>query len=109
MVNKEIRQFEIYIVPLDPTKGSEIKKTKPCVIISPNEMNSLNTVLIAPMTTKGINFPTRISVKFQEKKGQVALDQIRAIDKKRLSKKVGELTRSESEKVLNTLQAIFSK
>jgi len=106
MVNPS--RFDIHLVTLDPTKGSEIKKTRPCVIISPDEMNVLKTVIVAPMTTKGIRFPTRIPVTFQQKKGQIVLDQIRAIDKARLGKKLGSLRSSVSNKVLTILQEMFS-
>lgn len=103
-----VNQFEIYTVSLDPTKGSEIKKTRPCLIVSPNEMNVLNTVIVAPMTTKGIIFPTRIPLVFQSKKGQIALDQIRSIDKTRLNQKIGTLNHQTAMKVLNVLQEMFS-
>jgi mRNA interferase MazF len=103
-----MQRFEIYLVQLDPTQGSEIKKTRPCVIISPDEMNVLQTVLIAPMTTKGFAFPTRIHLTFQGKKGQIVLDQIRAIDKSRLIKKVGKLKEPVAFQVLNVLQEMFA-
>lgn len=103
-----VKQFEIYPIQLDPTKGSEINKTRPCVIISPDEMNVLNTVLVAPMTTKGINFPTRVKLTFQGKTGQIALDQIRAVDKSRLGNCIGNLKDSVAHKVLETLQEMFS-
>ncbi len=103
-----VNQFEIYTVSLDPTKGSEIKKTRPCLVVSPNEMNVLNTVIVAPMTTKGITFPTRVPLVFQSKKGQIAVDQIRAIDKTRLNQKIGTLNHQTAIKVLNVLQEMFS-
>lgn len=81
----KISRFEVYSVTLDPTQGSEIKKTRPCVVISPNEMNHfIKTVIIAPMTTKGQNFPTRVPIEFNGKAGFVVLDQIRTVDKSRL-------------------------
>lgn len=87
-----VKRFEIYLVALDPTTGSEIKKTRPCLIISPDEMNrTLKTVLIAPMTTTLRAFPSRVRVTFQSKKGEIVLDQIRAIDKDRLVKKLGKI------------------
>ena len=104
-----VNRFDVYVVALDPTKGSEIKKTRPCVVISPDEMNVLKTVIVAPMTTKGINLPTRVPLVFQEKKGQIVLDQIRTIDKKRLSKKIGVLSISTSKKVLSVLQEMFAE
>ncbi|MEZ4916926.1 MAG: type II toxin-antitoxin system PemK/MazF family toxin [Chitinophagales bacterium] len=92
----ELNQYSIVLVNLDPTIGSEIKKTRPCVIISPNEMNKyLNTVVIAPMTTNLKKYPTRISVKHNGKKGMIAIDQIRTIDKKRILKVFEKLTKSE--------------
>ena len=109
VVNKSIERFDIYLVKLDPTLGSEIKKTRPCVVISPNEMNILKTILVAPMTTNGIVFPTRVKVTFQGKAGQIALDQIRSIDKSRLIKKVGILREPTAENVLEVLQEMFSK
>lgn len=103
-----VKQFEIYLIHLDPTKGSEINKTRPCVVISPDEMNILKTVLVAPMTTKGINFPTRVKLTFQGKTGQIALDQIRAVDKSRLGDCLGNIKDSVAQKVLETLQEMFS-
>jgi mRNA interferase MazF len=83
-----VKRFEVYLVNLDPTLGREIKKTRPCLIISPDEMNQyLATVIVAPMTTKGQDYPTRIPCKFQGKSGQVVLDQIRTIDRVRLVKR----------------------
>ena len=88
----EIFQYDIYLINLDPTIGHEIKKTKPCVVISPNEMNKyLQTVIIAPMTTKSHPFPTRIEVEFSGKKGYIVLDQLRTIDRKRLITQVSGL------------------
>lgn len=87
-----INQYEIYWIDLDPTKGSEIKKTRPCVVISPNEMNnSINTVIIAPMTSTSKNYPTRIKTTLDERDGWIVLDQIRCVDKSRLVKVVGVL------------------
>lgn len=103
-----IQRFEVYLVVLDPTLGSEIQKTRPCVVISPNEMNALKTVLVAPMTTKGNNYPSRIPFTFQGKKGQIILDQIRAVDKTRLVKKLGVLNEKIALKMLNVLQEMFS-
>lgn len=105
-----VNRFEVYLISLDPTYGHEIKKTRPCVIVSPNELNSsLKTVLIAPMTSAIHDFPSRISILFSGKTGEIALDQIRVIDKKRLKKKLGKLSKSDSEKLLILLQAIFAK
>lgn len=103
-----VNRFDIYLIQLDPTVGAEIKKTRPCVAISPDEMNVLNTVLVAPMTTKGIKLPTRVKVTFQGKAGQVVLDQIRAVDKVRLVKHVGHLKSPTSDQVLAVLQEMFT-
>jgi mRNA interferase MazF len=103
-----IDQYEIVLVNFDPTVGSEIKKTRPCVVISPNEMNKyLNTVIIAPMTSKSKNYPTRVAVKHDSKKGWIVLDQIRTIDKQRIIKTLDTLTEKEIEKVKMTLKEIF--
>ena len=103
-----MKRFDVYLVNLDPTKGREIKKTRPATIISPNEMNDhISTVTIAPMTTKGRDYPTRISCKFQGKQGQIILDQIRTVDKFRLVKRLGKIDNSTSEKILNLSQEMF--
>src|SRR5690606_25124439 len=86
------RRFDVWLVNLDPTIGSEIRKTRPALIVSPDEMNAhIATVIIAPMTTKGRNYPTRIACKFQRKSGQVVLDQLRTVDKARLVKRLGQI------------------
>ncbi len=106
----KLKRFEIFLVNLDPTVGSEIKKTRPIVIISPDSMNlsRLKTVIIAPMTsTIKENFPTRIDIAFQDKKGQVALDQLRAIDRSRLIKKLGFLDNEAQLNIRNTLTIMF--
>ncbi len=85
-------RYEIYWVDLDPAKGSEIKKIRPCVILSPNEMNhNINTIIIAPITSASKNYPTRININLENKDGWIVLDQIRCIDKVRLVKKIGML------------------
>jgi mRNA interferase MazF len=82
----ELNRFDVVLVPLDPTKGSEIKKTRPCLVISPNEMNhNISTIIVAPMTSKGRRYPTRVDVVFQETKGQIVLDQIRKAQENTLS------------------------
>lgn len=104
-----VKRFDIYLVNLDPTIGKEIKKTRPCLIISPDEMNiHLSTVILAPMTTKGRSYPSRISCKFEDKEGQIVLDQIRTIDKIRIVKKLGKLDISTQKQVLKTLVELFS-
>jgi len=91
----DIKQYHVYLINLDPTIGHEIKKTRPCVIISPNEMNqNIGTIIIAPMTTKSHNYPTRISLTFLGKKGWVVLDQIRTIDKARIVKELGSINKN---------------
>ena len=105
----EINRFEVFLVNLDPTIGHEIKKTRPCLIISPNEMNHfISTVIVAPMTTKGRNYPTRISCSFQGKSGQIVLDQIRTVDKRRLVKKLGGISKNAQTKILNLLHEMFA-
>ena len=102
-------RFEIYLVSLDPTQGHEIRKTRPCVVISPDEMNHhIGTVIVAPMTTKGREYPTRVPVNFQRKKGQIVLDQIRTVDKTRLVKRLGKLDKTVSNRVLGVLQEMFA-
>ena len=109
MVTKMSTQGDIYLINLEPAIGHEIKKTRPCVIISPNEMNKfISTIIIAPMTTKSHNYPTRVSVQFQNKKGWIVLDQIRTIDKKRLIKKVGKITPNTLNKIKSILQIMFA-
>lgn len=105
-----VNRFEVYLVSLDPTKGAEIKKSRPCLIISPDEMNNaLNTVITAPMTSTIRNYPTRIQTTFQGKKGEIVLDQIRAVDKMRLFKKLGSINSNTSSKVLTALTEIFNE
>jgi mRNA interferase MazF len=102
-------RFDIFLVNLDPTVGSEIKKSRPCVIISPNEMNKyLNTVIIAPMTSVRRGYPTRIVCRFKGKTGEIVLDQIRSIDKARLVRKLGTLNEEIQNQILLTLQEMFS-
>lgn len=104
-----ISRFDVCLINLDPTLGHEIKKTRPCLIISPDEMNRhIRTVIIAPMTTAGRKYPTRISTSFQGKKGQIVLDQIRTVDKKRLVKVVGRIDDPTASRVLDTLAEMFA-
>ena len=106
---KPVQRFEVHLISLDPTKGSEIRKTRPCLIISPNEMNKhIRTVIIAPMTSAIKNYPTRVTTTFQGKKGQIVLDQIRTVDKSRLIKNLGSISSAAREKVLSVLQEIFA-
>ena len=104
-----VNRFDVYLVNLDPTVVSEIKKTRPCLIISPNEMNHhIRTVIIAPMTTAGRDYPTRVSCTFKRKMGQIVLDQIRTIDKSRLLKKLGVINLDTQSKIISVLQRLFA-
>jgi mRNA interferase MazF len=106
----EIARFGVYLVALDPTVGSEIQKTRPCLVISPDEMNRyVKTIIIAPMTTKGRPYPTRIKCTFQGTIGQIVLDQIRTVDESRLVRKLGTLDKKTGTKVLSVLQEIFTE
>lgn len=104
------RRFEIYLVNLDPTVGHEMKKLRPGVVVSPDEMNRhVQTVIVAPMTTKGQPYPTRVACTFQGKRGQIVLEQIRAIDRVRLVKRLGKLTGGQAADVLAVLGAMFAE
>lgn len=105
-----VRRFEVYLTNLNPTVGVEIQKRRPCLIVSPNELNQIvKTIIIAPMTTKSRNLPSRVACEFENKSGYIVLDQIRAIDKMRLGKKLGEIDEDTQAKVLAKLQEIFAK
>ena len=104
-----MQRFEVILISLDPEKGSEIRKSRPDVIISPDEMNRhIRTVIIAPMTSTIKNYPTHVTTTFQAKKGQIVLDQIRTVDKGRLIKNLGSISKAAEEKVLGVLQEIFA-
>jgi len=104
-----VSRFEVYLARLDPTEGYEIQKTRPCLIISPDEMNRhIGTVIVAPMTTKGRSYPTRVPVRFQRKAGQIVLDQIRTVDKNRLVKRLGKIDEDTAQKVLAVLSEMFA-
>ena len=103
----DIKRYEIYLIKLNPTIGSEIQKTRPCIVISPNEMNILKTVIVAPMTSKGFDFIFRPKIKFEKKDGLVLLDQIRAVDKTRLVKKLGNVDKRTSKEISKTLVTMF--
>jgi len=106
----EYQRFEVYLINLDPTIGSEIKKTRPCVIISPNEMNNhISTVIIAPLTSRLRNYPTRIPCRVEGKQGQIVLDQIRTVDKSRLIKKITTLNKPIQSKIISKLIEMFSE
>lgn len=99
---------EVWLVSLDPVQGSEIRKTRPCLVISPDEMNRhLRTVIVAPMTTADRPYPTRVPLSFQGKHGQVALDQLRAVDRQRLVKKLGAVSGKTAEAVSARLVEMF--
>ena len=105
----EIKRFDVLLIELDPTEGSEIKKTRPCLVISPDEINQhLRTLIIAPMTTKGRIYPTRVACVFQGKDGQVVLDQLRTIDRSRIAKRLGVIEPKTRKLVLSTLAELFA-
>ena len=106
---KTIHRFEVWWVNLEPTKGSEIRKTRPCVIISPDELAALKTIIVAPMTSQGFDFPSRISCEFAEKQALILLDQMRAVDKDRLLEKMGILEASVQKKVISCLLELFAE
>ncbi len=104
-----VSRFDVFLVRLDPTEGREIRKTRPCLIISPDEMNQyIDTVIIAPMTTKGRPYPTRVPVQFKEKAGQVVLDQVRTVAKSRLVKRLGKVDQMTRTQVLAVLAELFA-
>ncbi len=104
----DLNQYEIVLVNLDPTMGSEIKKTRPCLIISPNEINhNLRTVTVAPMTTRSRNYPTRVRVKHNKKVGWVVIDQIRTIDKSRIIKVLGRISEKEIDQCKQIIMETF--
>jgi mRNA interferase MazF len=103
-----INRFEVHLVALDPTIGSEIKKTRPCLVVSPDEINhNIRTVIVAPMTTRGQSYPTRVPCRFQRRNGQVVLDQIRSVDRLRLVKKLGRIDADTATAVLDVLREMF--
>jgi len=104
-----VRRFAVYLVSLDPTIGSEMQKTRPALVVSPDEMNaSIATVLIAPMTTRGRAYPTRVPCEFQGKSGEIALDQLRVVDKARLIRQLGTIDAATRQTILDTLAAMFA-
>jgi mRNA interferase MazF len=104
-----VNRFDVCLINLDPTIGSEIQKTRPCLIISPDEMNRhIRTVIVAPMTTAGKDYPTRVSCTFKRKKAQIVLDQIRTIDKTRIIKKIGSVDPETQLEVISVLQRLFA-
>jgi mRNA interferase MazF len=104
----DLKQYQIVLINLDPTVGSEMKKTRPCVIISPNEMNKfLQTIVVAPMTSSSKTYPTRVEINHDKKKGWIVLDQIRTVDRQRITKILGNLTEKEIQKVKAILRETF--
>ena len=106
----DVRRFEVYLVNLDPTVGSEIRKKRPCVVVSPDEMNrNIRTVIVAPMTTKGRDYPTRVKCRLGGKEGQVVLDQLRTVDKERLVQRLGEIDGRTGRAALSVLSEMFAE
>lgn len=104
-----VSRFDVFLITLDPAQGHEIRKTRPCVVISPDEMNRhIGTVIVAPMTTKGRDYLTRIPLTFQRKKGQIVLDQVRTVDKARLVKRLGKIDKNTAARTLTVLQEMFA-
>jgi mRNA interferase MazF len=105
-----VKRFDVLLVNLDPTVGQETKKSRPCLVISPDELNrNISTVIVAPMTTKGRNYPTRVSCSFHGKKGLILLEQMRAVDKIRLIKKLGRIDSYVQTQVFSALSELFSE
>jgi mRNA interferase MazF len=104
-----VSRSEVYVVNLDPTRGSEIKKTRPCLVVSPDEMNHhIRTVIVAPLTTRGRPYPTRVPCRFAGSEGQVVLDQLRTVDRSRLVKRLGQIERQTMAAVLAALTEMFA-
>lgn len=102
------RRFEVWLISLDPTRGAEIRKTRPCVVVSPDEMNPhVRTVIVAPMTTVSRDYPSRVRVRFEGKTGQIALDQIRTVDRARLLRRLGALPTATARRVADVLVELF--
>jgi mRNA interferase MazF len=105
----EVKRFDVWLVNLDPTLGSEMKKTRPCLVVSPDEMNRhISTVIVAPMTTKGRPYPTRVACRFQGRTGQIVLDQLRTVDKTRLVKRLGPIGAQMQKAALLVLAEMFA-
>ena len=105
-----VKRFDVFLVQLNPTIGREIQKVRPCVVISPDEMNkSVGTVIVAPMTSRGGDYPSRVTCNFEDKVGQIILDQIRCVDKTRLVRKLGRISQEEQESVLKILAEMFAE
>ena len=110
VVAAAIRRFDVYLVNLDPTMGSEIQKTRPCAVLSPDEMNrNVRTLIIAPMTMRGYAYPSRVDCQFQGRRGRIVLDQMRAVDRRRLVRRMGQLDEPAQNAVLAALQRMFAR
>src|SRR5436190_21160291 len=108
-VSRPLRRGDVCLIQLDPTRGSEIRKTRPCLVVSPDELNQhLRTLIVAPMTTHGQVYPWRIACRFQNRAGFVALDQLRTVDAERIARRLGRMSPNTIDSVLNTLQEMFS-
>lgn len=104
-----VRRGDVYLVSLNPTRGREIRKTRPCVVVSPDELNDhMGTFIVAPLTTGGHPYPFRVACRFAGKDGFVVLDQLRTVDEERLGKRLGVLTASTQSKILRVLQSMFA-
>ena len=104
-----VRRFDVYLIELDPARGSEIRKTRPCLVVSPDEMNRhIATVIVAPMTTRGRAYPTRVACTFQGKRGQIVLDQVRTVDKRRLVRRLGAIAPATRAKALEAVSDMFA-
>ena len=103
-----IHQYDVFLISLDPTVGHEIRKTRPCVVISPDEMNRhIGTVIIAPLTSTSKDYPTRVRIRFKGKDGWIVLDQIRTVDKRRLNKRLGRITAGSIRRVKQVIQEML--
>ena len=108
-VSRSVRRGDVCLIQLDPTRGSEIRKTRPCLVVSPDELNEhLRTLVVAPMTTGGHDYPWRVGCRFQKRSGFVAVDQLRTIDTERIAKRLGRISSNTLLLVLNVLQEMFS-
>lgn len=106
---REVRRFSVYLVTLDPTLGAEIRKTRPCVVVSPDEMNrTIRTVIVAPMTSRTRDYPTRVPIRLLGKDGEIVLDQIRTVDRSRLVRRLGAIDARARERVLRVLAELFA-
>ena len=105
-----VKRFEVYLVSLDPTVGREIRKARPCLVVSPDEMNRhIGTVIVAPMTTRGRPYPSRVRCRFQGRDGQIVLDQLRSVDRRRLTRKLGRIDHRAGDAALAALAEIFAR